>query len=79
MNSLREFKEWVLNLNESTLDEIISYYDENVFFKDPFNEFNGREILNAPEAIVKTLKGIGVKPAVKIIINPYVSYCICIF
>ena len=45
MNSLREFKEWVLNLNESTLDEIISYYDENVFFKDPFNEFNGREKL----------------------------------
>ena len=46
MNSLREFKEWVLNLNESTLDEIISYYDENVFFKDPFNEFNGREKLS---------------------------------
>ena len=45
MNSLREFKELVLNLNESTLDEIISYYDENVFFKDPFNEFNGREKL----------------------------------
>ena len=45
MKSLTEFKEWVLNLNESTLDEIISYYDENVFFKDPFNEFNGREKL----------------------------------
>ena len=45
MKSLREFKERFLNLNESTLDEIISYYDENVFFKDPFNEFNGREKL----------------------------------
>ena len=45
MKSLTEFKERFLNLNESTLDEIISYYDENVFFKDPFNEFNGREIL----------------------------------
>ena len=45
MKSLKEFKEKFLNLNESTLDEIISYYDENVFFKDPFNEFNGREIL----------------------------------
>ena len=45
MNSLTEFKEWVINLNESTLDDIVSYYDENVFFKDPFNEFNGREKL----------------------------------
>ena len=45
MNSLKEFKEWFLNLNESTLDNIVSYYDENVFFKDPFNEFNGREKL----------------------------------
>ena len=45
MNSLTEFREWVINLNESTLDEIVSYYDENVFFKDPFNEFNGREKL----------------------------------
>ena len=45
MNSLREFKEWFINLNESTLDNIASYYDENVFFKDPFNEFIGREKL----------------------------------
>ena len=45
MKSLTEFKERFLNLNESTLDEIISYYDKNVFFKDPFNEFNGREKL----------------------------------
>ena len=45
MNRLTEFKEWFINLNESTLDNIASYYDENVFFKDPFNEFNGREKL----------------------------------
>ena len=45
MNNLREFKEWFINLNESTLDNIVSYYDENVFFKDPFNEFYGREKL----------------------------------
>ena len=45
MNSLREFKDWFINLNESTLDNIASYYDDNVFFKDPFNEFNGREKL----------------------------------
>ena len=45
MNSLPEFREWVINLNESTLDDIVSYYDEKVFFKDPFNEFSGREKL----------------------------------
>ena len=45
MNRLTEFKEWFINLNESTLDDIVSYYDENIFFKDPFNEFNGREKL----------------------------------
>ena len=45
MKRLIEIKEWFLNLNESTLDNIVSYYDENVFFKDPFNEFNGREKL----------------------------------
>ena len=45
MKSLTEFKEWFIDLNESTLENIGSYYDENVFFKDPFNEFNGREKL----------------------------------
>ena len=45
MNRLKEFKEWFLHLNETTLNEIDSYYDENVFFKDPFNEFNGRDKL----------------------------------
>ena len=45
MDSLTEFKEWFLNLNESTLGNIGSFYDENVYFKDPFNEFNGREKL----------------------------------
>ena len=45
MSSLTEFKEWFLHLNETTLDEIDSFYDEKVFFKDPFNEFNGREKL----------------------------------
>ena len=42
---LTNLKEWFTNLNESTLDNIGLYYDENVFFKDPFNEFNGREKL----------------------------------
>ena len=45
MNRLTDLKEWFINLNESTLNDIVSYYEENVFFKDPFNEFNGREKL----------------------------------
>ena len=45
MKRLIEIKEWFLNLNESSLDNIVSFYDENVFFKDPFNEFNGSEKL----------------------------------
>ena len=45
MKRLTEFKEWFLHLNETTLYEIDSYYDEKVFFKDPFNEFNGRDKL----------------------------------
>ena len=45
MNRLVDLKEWFSNLNVSTLDDIVSYYDEKVFFKDPFNEFNGREKL----------------------------------
>ena len=45
MNRLTDLKEWFINLNETTLNDIVSYYEENVFFKDPFNEFNGREKL----------------------------------
>ena len=45
MNRLVDLKEWFSNLNVSALDDIVSYYDEKVFFKDPFNEFNGREKL----------------------------------
>ena len=33
MNRLTEFKEWVINLNESTLDDIVFYYDENAYKK----------------------------------------------
>ena len=35
MDRLTEFKEWFINLNEATLDEIVYYYDENVFLKIP--------------------------------------------
>ena len=31
---------------------------------------SGKEILNAPAPMVNNLKGIGVKPAVKVIMNP---------
>ena len=39
----------------------------------------GKEILNAPALMVNTLNGIGVKPAVKIIIKPNWLYWFCIF
>jgi hypothetical protein len=38
-----KLKEWYENLSMESLNEITDYYDENSFFKDPFNEFYGRE------------------------------------
>ena len=38
----------------------------------------GNEILKAPALIVKTLNGIGVNPAVKVMIRPYRSYLVFI-
>ena len=45
MNNLKELKIWYENLKEGTLDEMEFFYDENVFFKDPFNEIEGRDKL----------------------------------
>ena len=45
MNNLKKLIEWYENLKEGCLDEIDFYYDEKVFFKDPFNEIAGRENL----------------------------------
>ena len=45
MNNLKELTKWYENLKEGSLDEIDLFYDENVFFKDPFNEFKGRDKL----------------------------------
>ena len=45
MNNLKELTLWYENLKEGSLDEIDLFYDENVFFKDPFNEFKGRDKL----------------------------------
>ena len=45
MNNLKELTGWYENLKKGSLDEIDLFYDENVFFKDPFNEFKGRDKL----------------------------------
>ena len=45
MNNLKELKKWYENLKEGSLDEMNFLYDENVFFKDPFNEIKGRDKL----------------------------------
>ena len=46
MNNLKKLIEWYENLNEGCLDEINYFYDDKVFFKDPFNEIDGIENLN---------------------------------
>jgi len=45
LNNLKELKKWYENLKEGSLDEMNFLYDENVFFKDPFNEIKGRDKL----------------------------------
>ena len=45
MNNLKELTLWYENLKKDSLDKIDFFYDENVFFKDPFNEFKGRDKL----------------------------------
>ena len=45
MNNLKELKIWYEKLKEESLDEMDFFYDENVFFKDPFNEIEGRDKL----------------------------------
>ena len=41
MNNLKELMKWYETLREESLDTINLYYDNAVFFKDPFNEING--------------------------------------
>ena len=45
MNNLKELTLWYENLKKDSLDKIDFFYDEYVFFKDPFNEFKGRDKL----------------------------------
>ena len=45
MNNLKELTLWYENLKEGSLDEMEFFYDENAFFKDPFNEIEGRDKL----------------------------------
>lgn len=45
MNNLTDLKAWYENLQKTSLDQIGSFYNEDVFFKDPFNEIKGRDKL----------------------------------
>ena len=45
MNNLKELTIWYESLKDGSLKNIDLFYDENVFFKDPFNEFKGRDNL----------------------------------
>ena len=45
MKNLKDLTTWFENLKEESLDEIGLFYDENVFFKDPFNEIEGKDKL----------------------------------
>ena len=45
MNNLKELKKWYEKLKVGSLDEMDFFYDVNVFFKDPFNEIEGRDKL----------------------------------
>tara|TARA_Y100001970_G_scaffold286876_1_gene410117 strand:+ start:1697 stop:2125 length:429 start_codon:yes stop_codon:yes gene_type:complete len=41
LSNLEEIKFWYENLNKINLDQIELFYDKEVLFKDPFNEFRG--------------------------------------
>jgi ketosteroid isomerase-like protein len=41
MNKVQEIKKWFEDLDEKSLADINRFYSEDVYFKDPFNEFNG--------------------------------------
>ena len=41
MNTIKKLTLWYENLKKESLNELDIFYDENVFFKDPFNEVEG--------------------------------------
>ncbi len=43
MINLNALKKWYETLNTQSLHEIETFYKEEAFFKDPFNEVTGRE------------------------------------
>ena len=45
MNSLKDLTRGFENLKKESLEEIGLFYDEDVFFKDPFNELVGKDKL----------------------------------
>lgn len=45
MHKYQKNYDWFTHLSEASLDSIHLYYDQNSYFKDPFNEFNGIEFI----------------------------------
>ena len=45
MIDVSKIKTWYENLDKNSLDEIENYYENDVFFKDPFNEIDNRDNL----------------------------------
>ena len=43
MSNITELKRWYENLDQKSLDKIGLFYDDSVFFKDPFNELIGKD------------------------------------
>ena len=43
MKSLNDLQKWYETLSKDNLTDIKDFYDNEVFFKDPFNEIHGRE------------------------------------
>lgn len=41
MNNFQTIKDWYESLSPKSLKSISEYYDQDAFFKDPFNELNG--------------------------------------
>ena len=43
MNNLKDLTRCFENLTEESLEQLGLFYDENAFFKDPFNEIEGKD------------------------------------
>jgi len=43
LQRIKELENWYESLSRASLDNIVNYYHEDAYFKDPFNEFYSRE------------------------------------